>query len=178
MKMLFSKFTERFQTELKTIDLNGCNFSIEELNHMIQFIEDLLEEMKEYFLAIKNITPNQEITFFKEVKPEILGFLLYFNKAHTMELKCPNGSNETLKNYYQGELSSLTYFFERNLDFYQYYRSKSSHLDEQYFTRHKRSHQLCLDSAHFIIDSSFSTGYDYKIAKLISNEMLCIFPSN
>lgn len=79
-----------------------------------------------------------------------------------------------MKNYYQGELNSLTYFFERNLDFYQYYRSKSTHLDEQFFTRHRRSHQLCLDSVHFVIDSSFSTGYDYKVAKIICNEMLRI----
>lgn len=174
MKTHFSKFSERFQTELKTIDLDGCHFSIDELNHIIRFIEDMLEDMKKYFLSLKKITLEEEVIFFKEIKPEILGFLLYFNKAHTIELKYPNGSNDTLKNYYQGELNSLTYFFERNLDFYQYYRSKSNHLDEQYFTRHRRSHQLCLDSVHFVIDSLFSTGYDYKVAKIICNEMLRI----
>lgn len=174
MKEHFTKFTERFQTELKMIDLDGCHFSIDELNHIIRFTEDLLEDMKKYFLSLSKITLKEEVIFFKEIKPEILGFLLYFNKAHTIELKCPNGSNDTLKNYYQRELESLTYFFERNLDFYQYYRSKSTHLDEQYFTRNKGSHQLCLDSVHFIIDPSFSTGYDYKIAKIICNEMLRI----
>lgn len=113
--------------------------------------------------------------FFKEIKPEILGFLLYFNKIHTIELKCPNGSNDTLKDYYENELESLTFFFERNLDFYQYYRSKSTYLDEQYFIRKKNTYKHCIDSVHFIIDKEFSTGYDYKVAKIICNEMLRIY---
>ncbi len=104
-----------------------------------------------------------------------MGVLLYFNKIHTIELKCPNGSNDTLREHYQNRLDSLTYFFDRNLDFYQYYRSKSTHLDEHYFIRKNRCHQLCLDSIHFVIDYEFSTGYDYKIAKILCNEMLRIY---
>jgi hypothetical protein len=126
-------------------------------------------------VIIKNISKEDEIDFFKEIKPEILGFLLYFNKIHNVELKCPNGSNDTLGEYYQKELDSLTFFFERNLDFYQYYRSKSTHMDEHFFMRNKRCHQLGLDSIHYIIDFEFSTGYDYKVAKIICNEMLRIY---
>lgn len=35
------------------------------------------------------------------------------------------------------ELDNLTYFFNRNLDFYQYYRSHSTIYDEYYFIRGK-----------------------------------------
>ncbi len=100
---------------------------------------------------------------------------MYFNKIHTFELKCPNGSNETVQLYYLKELDSLTYFFDRNLDFYQYYRSNSTHLDELYFTRHKQSKNLCKDSAFYVMDADYSTVYDYKIAKIICNEMLRIY---
>lgn len=175
MKNFFSHFLEALKIELETIDLDECCFSLEELNHMIHFIEKMLDEIKTHFLTLKSIKSNDEIVFFKEIKPEILGFLLYFNKVHTIELKQPNGSNDRLKKYYQNELDSLTYFFERNLHFYQYYRAKSTHLDEQYFIRGKRCHQLCLDSVYFVIDHEFSTGYDYKIAKIICNEMLRIY---
>lgn len=175
MKDYFAKFSETLRMKLETIDLDTCCVSIDELVHMMRFLEDVLNEMRIDFLSIKSIKTEDEILFFREIKPEILGFLFFFNKIHTVELKCPNGSNDTLSKYYQTELDSLTFFFDRNLDFYQYYRSKSSHMDEYYFTRHKRSHQLCLNSVHFVMDTSFSTGYDYKVAKIICNEMLRIY---
>lgn len=109
------------------------------------------------------------------MKPQVLGLLLYYNKIHNIELKRPIGSNEIQTDYYDKELKSLTYFFERNLDFHQYYRSNSTYLDEYYFVRGKWNRDLCADSAKYILDPLFSTGYDYKVAKIICNEMLRIY---
>jgi hypothetical protein len=175
MQEYFSQKLKEIHLELETIDMDSCDISIEVSESMIRYLEKELTEIRTFFLSLKSIKEEDEITFFKEIKSEILGLLLYFNKIHTIELKCPNGSNDTLTDYYQNELDSLTYFFERNLDFYQYYRAKSTHLDKHYFLRKKRCHQLCLDSVHFIIDSEFSTSYDYKVAKIICNEMLRIY---
>jgi hypothetical protein len=175
MKNYLSQKSKEVRLELETIDMDSCDISIETSVSIIEYLEKCLSEIRTYFLSIKNISKEDEIDFFKEIKPEILGFLLYFNKIHNVELKCPNGSNDTLGEYYQKELDSLTFFFERNLDFYQYYRSKSTHMDEHFFMRNKRCHQLGLDSIHYIIDFEFSTGYDYKVAKIICNEMLRIY---
>lgn len=174
MKEYLSQKIKEIRLELETVDMDS-EISIEITVSMIEYLEKCLADIREKFLSLKNIREEDEINFFKEVKPEILGFVLYFNKIHTIELKCPNGSNDTLAEYYQRELDSLTFFFERNLDFYQYYRSKSTHMDEHYFLRSRRSHLLCLDSVHYIIDYEFSTGYDYKVAKILCNEMLRIY---
>lgn len=175
MKEYALKKQVQIQERLEAIDLDGGNVSIEESVSMIEFLNSCLMDVRFHFLSLKSIAREEEIIFFKEIKPEILGFLLYFNKIHTIELKCPNGSNDTLGEYFQNELDSLTYFFDRNLDFYQYYRAKCTHFDEQYFVRKKPCYNLCLDSVHFVIDSEFSTGYDYKVAKIICNEMLRIY---
>lgn len=171
----FSRFSEKLHAELAIVDLESCTYSIGKLNYLIRNLQNLLGEMRDYLISLNSLTMEEEISFFKTVKPEVLGLLLYFNKIHTFELKCPNGSNETMQEYYQRELNSLTYFFDRNIDFYQYYRSNSTHLDEQYFTRPKRTGGLCMDSAYFVMDVDFSTVYDYKIAKIICNEMLRIY---
>jgi hypothetical protein len=175
MEEYLSQKLKEIHLELENIDMDSCDISIEVSVSIIEYLEKCLSEVRAFFLLQKSIKEKDEIYFFKEVKPEILGFLLYFNKIHMIELKCPNGSNDTLAEYYQGELDSLTFFFERNLDFYQYYRSKSAHMDGCYFIRNKRSHLLCLDSVHYIIDYEFSTGYDYKVAKILCNEMLRIY---
>ncbi len=92
-----------------------------------------------------------------------------------LELENPNGSDEVIRCYICRELDNLTYFFNRNLDFYQYYRSHSTVYDEYYFVRGKADLRLCTDSAQFDKDPIFSTGYDYKVAKIIANEMLRIY---
>lgn len=175
MKEFYIRLSGKIQTELQKIDLEGCDISIGDSVRMVKYLEDCLSELRDYFLVLKSITPEEEIAFFKEMKPEVLGLLLYFNKIHNVELKRPIGSNETQSEYYDKELKSLTYFFERNLDFHQYYRANSTYLDEQYFVRGKSNHQLCVDSAQYVLDPLFSTGYDYKVAKIICNEMLRIY---
>lgn len=175
MKDFYPRLSEKIQAELLNIDIERCDISIEESVKMIKFLDNCLSELREFFLILKSISIQDEIIFFKEMKPEVLGLLLYFNKIHNIELKRPIGSNETQSEYYDRELKSLTYFFERNLDFHQYYRANSTYLDECYFVRGKSNHQLCVDSAQYILDPLFSTGYDYKVAKIICNEMLRIY---
>lgn len=175
MRNFHTRLSGKIQAELQSIDLEGCDISREEAVKMVKFLEDCLSELRDYFLVLKTITVQDEIEFFKEMKPEVLGLLLYFNKIHNVELKRPIGSNETQSEYYDKELKSLTYFFERNLDFHQYYRANSNYLDEYYFVRGKSNHELCADSAHYILDPLFSTGYDYKVSKIICNEMLRIY---
>lgn len=90
-------------------------------------------------------------------------------------MQCPNGSNEVIRKHLIAELDNLTYFFNRNLDFYQYYRSHSTMYDKYYFVRGKADIRLCADSAQFDKDPNFSTGYDYTVAKILANEMLRIY---
>jgi hypothetical protein len=74
-----------------------------------------------------------------------------------------------------GVQNRIKYFFDMNLDFYQYYRSGSTHLDRVYFLRGKTDIQLLLDSFYLERDSKFSTCYDFKVTKILANEMLSVY---
>jgi hypothetical protein len=175
MKTFFDEIMQSIQEKMQTIDMDSCEISIQEALYMVKFIEPLLLKLRTVFLEQGEIDTQSEIRFFKEMKPEVLNRLIYFNEVYTIGLKRPNGSNEIQQEYYKKELDSLTYFYERNIDFYQYYRSKSSHLDEYYFLRNKFHPELCVGNQQFIHDASFSTVYDYKVAKILANEMLRIY---
>lgn len=175
MKEYFDHIMEQISIEIQAIDIEGCDISTDEAFHMVEFLQKALNNLREKFLECESLNIKDEVCFFKEMKPLILSKLLYFNKVYAIEIKCPNGSNIIHKNHYDKELDSLTYFFNRHLDFYQYYRSNSTHFDECYFTRSKPNIRLCVDSSQFIRDPEFSTGYDYKVAKILSNEMLRIY---
>lgn len=160
--------------EIDKIDLNGYDIievSLSMVHRLQNILTDLRNELKNYIFTSKE----EEIFFFKNQKPELLSRLLYFHKIYRIEAQCPTGSNEVIKLYINKELDNLTYFFNRNLDFYQYYRSHSTIYDEHYFLRGNTDIRLYTDSAQLDKDPNFSTGYDYKVAKILANEMLRIY---
>ena len=174
MKEEIDKILEQVEVDISEIDLYGYDI-IETSLSMVHRLQAVLNDLRTKIQSYVFSTKEDEILFFKTQKPEILGRLLFFYKIYRIETQCPNGSNDVIRSYINRELDNLTYFFNRNLDFYQYYRSHSTIYDEYYFIRGKADLRLCTDSAQFDKDPNFSTGYDYKVAKIISNEMLRIY---
>ena len=174
MKELLENILSEIDVEIDEIDLYGYDI-VENSLSMVHRLQEILNDLKAKLQTYSFPAKEDEITFFKTQKPEILGRLLFFYKIYRIETQCPNGSNDVIRNYINKELDNLTYFFNRNLDFYQYYRSHSTLYDEYYFVRGKSDLRLCTDSAQFDKDPNFSTGYDYKVAKIIANEMLRIY---
>jgi RteC protein. len=142
---------------------------------IIPQLEKAFEELKFFIINYSFINDAEEIYFFKEVKPQLFCQLVYYNKVHNLEMRMPTGSINDRKSYLDRALSRIRYFFDMNTDFYQYYRSGSTHLDKFYFLRGKPDIQLLLDSFYFERDALFSTCYDFKLTKIIANEMLEIY---
>ncbi|WP_418821855.1 RteC domain-containing protein [Parabacteroides johnsonii] len=174
MKEKICDILPEIDLEIDEIDLYGYDI-IETSLSMVHRLQTVLSDLRTKIQTYVFPTKEDEILFFKVQKPEILGRLLFFYKIYRIETQCPNGSDEVIKGYISRELDNLTYFFNRNLDFYQYYRSHLTLYDEYYFVRGKSDLRLCTDSAQFDKDPNFSTGYDYKVAKIIANEMLRIY---
>ena len=170
MKELLENILSEIDVEIDEIDLYGYDI-VENSLSMVHRLQAVLNDLKTKLQTYSFPAKEDEITFFKTQKPEILGRLLFFYKIYRIETQCPN----VIRSYINRELDNLTYFFNRNLDFYQYYRSHSTLYDEYYFVRGKSDLRLCTDSAQFDKDPNFSTGYDYKVAKIIANEMLRIY---
>ena len=167
-------FAEEMLLKIESIGFNN-DITINDALHIVKYIIPLYDQLRK--LTVDHIfsSTEEEIYFFKELKPNILGRYLYFNKVYRIESQCPSGSNDVIKEYLNDELGGLTYFFRRNLELYQYYRSKATTYDTYYFIRGKADIRLCCDSFQCDRDPMFSTGYDHKIAKILANEMLQIY---
>ena len=164
----------KIDAEIESIGFNN-DITINDALHIVKYLIPLYDQLRK--LTVDHIfsSTEEEIYFFKELKPNILGRYLYFNKVYRIESQCPSGSNDVIKEYLNDELGGLTYFFRRNLELYQYYRSKATTYDTYYFIRGKADIRLCCDSFQCDRDPMFSTGYDHKIAKILANEMLQIY---
>ncbi len=174
MNDLIDNILAELEVELDDIDLYGYDI-IETSLSIVRRLQKALNNLRIKLQTYTFSTKEEEIFFFKNQKPELLSRLLYFHKIYRIEAQCPTGSNEVIKLYINKELDNLTYFFNRNLDFYQYYRSHSTIYDEHYFLRGNTDIRLYTDSAQLDKDPNFSTEYDYKVAKILANEMLRIY---
>lgn len=118
---------------------------------------------------------DEEIQFFKDLKPKILSKLIYYNSIYKIEAKKPYIGEKIIELYLNDELCRLKKFFDNNLEFYKYYRTNSTYLDHKYFVRGKHDIKLSLDTFYFEADHNFSTSHDYKVAKIIANDLIQVY---
>jgi hypothetical protein len=72
MKAYFKQLSDRIEIEMQTIDLDGCDISIDEAIAMVEFFKKCLSDLRDFFLAQESVSVQDEIAFFKEMKPEVL----------------------------------------------------------------------------------------------------------
>ena len=160
-------------------DINELSFEIDDIIILselaIELIIKRIKEVKKYVLERGFTSIEDEINFFKNIKPNIVAKLIFYNAIYKIESKKPYVGNKTIKKYLNNELSKLRRFFDNNLDFYRYYRTNSIYLDHKYFIRGKHDIKLSLDTYYFESDHTFSTSHDYKAAKIIANDLIQVY---
>lgn len=147
----------------------------EEAYQMTLFLNEMLCAIKAQVLQDGFTDEQQEIDFFKNIKPQIMGKLIYYNKVFRIETTCPINNARIHQSYYENQLKVLqSEYMESvcNVDFYRYYRSGRTDRDHIYFRLGQINYHDGLKSGVFEIDLSFSTYYDNKIARIVANEML------
>ncbi|BAP31961.1 regulatory protein RteC family protein [Chryseobacterium sp. StRB126] len=147
----------------------------EEAYQMTLFLKEMLYEIKSQILRAGFTNEQQEIDFFKNIKPNILGKLIYYNKVFRIETTCPVSNGKIHQSYYENLLKSLKSEYKESIcneDFYRYYRAGRTDRDHSYFRLGQINYHDGLKSAVFEIDLSFSTYFDNKIAHIVANELL------
>lgn len=158
------------------LDVKRMNCSmLQKSKLIIPLLEKEFEELKTFTTNYSFKDDLEEIHFFREVKPRLFSLLVYHSKVYCIEMKMPTGSLDDQKTYLKRAQDQIKYFFDMNLDFYEYYRSGSTHLDHFYFLRKKPDIRQIPDILYFERDSSFSTCYDSKVTKIIANDMLATY---
>lgn len=137
-------------------------------------LAESFDKLKRFILSYKFRDEMEEITFFKEIKPKFCYRLIYYRKIYNIEMNRPAGANKQ-KEYLSDELNEINKYNMKRLDFIRYYRSGASHLDSLYFLRGKMDTEQYLETFYFELDPNFSTNCDFKVAKILSNDMLSAY---
>jgi hypothetical protein len=123
-------------------------------------------QLKEFVYDYEFQSKGEEIEFFKETKPRLVSQYYYYDKVLSLKINEPVTDPSSLKDYCFQELSRLQEFVRNHQEFFTYYLSGSTQLDEHYFVRESTTFK------GIDIDSRFSTGYDNVLAIIHANQMI------
>lgn len=168
-------FVEKLQKEIRRkieqIEIEDKNILKKSLDAS-HVLGNAFDRLKEFIIAYKFKDEEEEILFFKEIKPKMFCHLIYYRKVYNIEMHRPVASIEAQKEYLKMKMDAIHGFNNKILDFYRYYRSGATYLDAAYFVRGKPDTEQYLESFYYECDPQFSTNCDFKVAKIIANDML------
>ncbi len=138
---------------------------------------DAFKRLKDFICVYTFRDDAEEINFFKEVKPRLCFGLIYWRKIYNIEMNRPEGV-ESQRAYLVDEIKAINRYNSKRSDFVRYYRSGLTHLDSIYYLRGHTDAALYLESFYYERDAMFSTNCDFKVARLMANELLMEYLNN
>lgn len=135
----------------------------------IQLCRDSLQATRERVIKNGFKSLQDECAFFKTIKPNLVGYLIFYINVIHIELHQPLVSGKEKHSFYIDYISTLGNYFREHREVYQYHSCQRTHLDMEYFTRNSNSTAWYPDSLTSLIDAQFSTPKDMVIAQIIGN---------
>lgn len=164
------KETDEAIDRIESSDFNILKKSLE-ASHVLA---GAFDQLKAFILLYQFKEEEEEITFFKEIKPKLCYRLIYYRKLYNIEMNRPAGVDKQ-KEYLSEELNEINKYNFKRLDFIRYYRSGATHLDSLYFLRGRTDTEQYLETFYYELDQNFSTNCDFKVAKILSNDLLLAY---
>ncbi|MBF2709090.1 RteC domain-containing protein [Flavobacterium soyangense] len=176
MELNYISYFNEFEREYKVLN----NTSKDVLTVSLEIIHYIEKKLKEIYNWLQNHifkTLQEEIHFFKELKPRLVSKLIYYKAILKLETTLPQTKMDKKKQY-EKLLMGIHYHAISNQDLYEYYRSRSSDKDEDHFVRHSFKDIIKYDCCLINFDSKLSTSHDYNVATIMANDLFAIHLEN
>lgn len=169
-------FYNEFEVEYQAIK-QTISDTITLANKVIPFLEKRIKELHKWLKNHIFETQEEEIYFFKELKPKLASKLIYYKTILKIESNAP-ATKKLKKKFYEKALFKIYQYSKNNKEFYEYYRSRASFKDQEYFLRNYENY-ISLDDCYLMnYDSTLCTSHDYKVAIIMSNDLLSTYLEN
>lgn len=169
MEVNYINYFNEFEREYEVLK----NASDDVLTVSLAIIHYIEKKLKEIFKWLKKHvfkTLQEEIYFFKELKPRMVSKLLYYKELLNLESSLPP-SKKNKRKHIDELLSKIHQYVVSNKEFYQYYRSRTTVKDEDFFVRRSYKDIVRDDCCLINFDSKLCTSHDFNVATIIANDM-------
>lgn len=168
MKTFTTKLQEEMERELQLVAAESGEL-LQRAQGSFMIVKEALQKLKEYIHETGFRNKDEEIAFFKQIKPGFHKELIYWAELMYIETNKPAGNKKILKEYYAKVLEYINIYFKRNQLLYTYYKMGHTSKDELLFMRETNCVPL-LPEYNVDLDSNFCTVNSSKLAKILAFE--------
>jgi hypothetical protein len=166
---------DTLKEELKELDYSIPGI-LERSKHAIQIISDSISQLKRLIKTSSFDTIEEEVRFFKTIKPGFLSKLIFYQQVYRIWLAVPAGGRELKADYLKKQLKRINTFRRKNMELIKYLDSNSTFLDEYYFSRGRKNYILNPFLSYF--DDEFSSQNDHSVSMLLAYQELSLLLEN
>ena len=124
----FQKIINKLEAQLESLEIEDENIILRS-EKSIKLIKQALKRIRLKVIQSSFSNKEEEIIFFKNIKPKIFSKLIYHAKLFNIESKRPRSSDKSQVKYFNEQIDKLQNYFNENLEFYHYYRRGDTFLD-------------------------------------------------
>ncbi len=129
-------------------------------------VEAKIKALKEFVLEYAFFSMEEEIHFFKELKPQILSKSIFYSELFNIEANRPIGTKKNQKQYLIRELGSIQRYMSSQHQLYNYMLLGKSNFDHLYFLRSNTMISGVSDGLASSMDERFCTPHCLALARI------------
>jgi hypothetical protein len=158
------------QLELNRITVQ-IHDPLERLSQCLLLVQGALQKLKHHIKEHSFKDQQEEIYFFKKVKPGFYCLMIYTTEMYTIETGIPIADKQNQRNFLKNELRYIERYLNKYAFQYQYYKFNATELDHLYFIRNVKDSSILVPNVPDL-DPEFSTACDYLFSKFKAFDML------
>jgi hypothetical protein len=124
-------------------------------------------QVKEHVRQSAFANDDDEIRFFKQIKPSFTGLLEYYHHVYFHQLFCPSGDQADISDFEQHERLKIASFRASHDSFIGYYEAGRTDHDAEYFLRRHRPPDPPPYVRVYDMDPEFLTASDWIVTQYI-----------
>ena len=161
---------------MKNLDELGVSTdpTVETIQQAVKRVMIAMAELRAWLESQSFESVNEEIVFFKYIKPRFYCQLLFHQQLHLLVSSAPAGDRKATRNYLKKKVEAIDHYFEENRELYGYFRRDHIYLDDVYFLRNVPQEQLPVEALRPGLDPLFSTPMDERVAEILKNELMLV----
>lgn len=170
------RFTEtlyaEMQSSIQELSMDVHSF-VQRAERSFYIAESHLLKLREYILDYSFEDVEEEILFFKSIKPRFHKELLYWAEIVCIEACRPSGEDSSAKRYIKNRLKEIQGYIVRNHFIYEYYKLDRTHMDEILYLRNSSFPLLPVDCTG--LEPAFSTPAGNILAGIMAMEEVALW---
>jgi hypothetical protein len=165
---------ERLLTALDQIDISSGT-PLPALLECVRHCVSAVKELEAILLDYQFSDQEEEIMFFKVLKPQVEGRMIYYLRLTGILQLAPVSDAEQRRNYLKTHLVSIEQFYRDHAEMHLYYRMEYQYLDSYYFVRSTEQDLVYADGAMLVADQRVHSRKSNLFSYFFAFHLLAIY---